>query len=64
MQEVLADACKPYPRLQAKLFNPDRHLSARVLVYANHTDIRLLQHEQTPVDADTEMKLVVALCGG
>jgi hypothetical protein len=35
-----------------------------VLIYKNLKDVRFLQNGETPVDSRTELKLVVALCGG
>ncbi|NQT59201.1 MAG: MoaD/ThiS family protein [Bacteroidetes bacterium] len=62
--EVLKDASKDFPELKKKLFKTENSLSSQVLIYKNLKDIRFLQKENTPVDSTTELKLVVALCGG
>jgi hypothetical protein len=62
--EVLKGVCNKYPDLKKKLFKSENCLTSQVLIYKNRKDIRLLQNEQTPVEADTKLKLVVALCGG
>ena len=62
--EVLKDASKDLPEFKKKLFNTENTLSAQVLIYKELRDIRLLENENTPVDNFTELKLLVALCGG
>ena len=62
--EVLKDISRDFPELKRKLFKAENSLSAQVLIYKNLKDIRLLQNGDTPVDSRTELKLVVALCGG
>ncbi len=62
--EVLKDVSRDFPELKRKLFKTDNSLSSQVLIYKNLKDIRFLQNENTPVDSGTELKLVVALCGG
>ena len=62
--EVLKDASKDLPEFEKKLFKTENTLSAQVIIYKGLKDIRLLENENTPVDNRTELKLVVALCGG
>ncbi len=62
--EVLKDASKEFPELRKKLFKTESTLSAQIIIYKENQDIRLLQKENTPMDSRSELKLIVALCGG
>lgn len=53
-----------FPELAPKLLREDGSLRAHIIIYLGDRDIRLLDGEQTPVEAGSEIRLFAALAGG
>lgn len=62
--EVLRNLSALIPELESRLFKENGDLRALYVVLVDSKDIRMLQGAETPVQDDTEVKLLAALAGG
>jgi molybdopterin converting factor small subunit len=62
--EVMRALGRRFPELATRLLRDDGSLKSQVLIYLGGRDIRLLEGENTPVEAGSEIKLFAALAGG
>jgi len=62
--EALASLTTQYRDLRRHLYNEEGKLRTFVNIYLNDEDIRYLQKEQTPVDADDVISIVPSIAGG
>jgi len=62
--ELLADLTRKHAGLKAHLYNEQGKLRSFVNVYVNDDDIRYLQKEQTPVQADDTVSIIPSVAGG
>jgi len=62
--ELLADLTTKHSGLKAHLYNDQGKLRSFVNVYLNDEDIRYLQKEQTPVNADDTVSIIPSVAGG
>jgi sulfur-carrier protein adenylyltransferase/sulfurtransferase len=62
--ELLADLTTKHSGLKAHLYNDQGKLRSFVNVYLNDEDIRYLQKEQTPVNADDTISIIPSVAGG
>src|SRR5882762_371251 len=62
--ELLADLTNKHAGLKAHLYNEHGKLRSFVNVYVNDEDIRYLQKEQTPVNADDTVSIIPSVAGG
>ncbi len=53
-----------YPELKTHLFNEQGGLRAYVNIFVNDEDVRRLQGEATPLQADDRMTIVPSVAGG
>lgn len=62
--EALASLTSQYGDLRRHLYNDQGKLRTFVNIYLNDEDIRYLQKEQTPVNADDVISIVPSIAGG
>ena len=62
--ELLADLTQKHAGLKAHLYNEQGTLRSFVNVYVNDEDIRYLQKEQTPVNANDTVSIIPSVAGG
>ncbi|MDH4064537.1 MAG: ThiF family adenylyltransferase, partial [Acidobacteriota bacterium] len=62
--QVLQDLTTKYGALQNHLYTADGRLRSFVNVYVNDEDVRCLQEEATPVDADDTVSIIPSVAGG
>ncbi len=62
--EALEDLTRQYPILKNHLYNEEGALRSFVNVYLNDEDIRYLDGENTPLDADATLSIVPSIAGG
>jgi molybdopterin converting factor small subunit len=62
--EALNDLADRYPSLRKHLYDDAGALRSFVNVYVNDEDIRYLEKESTPLDADDMLSIVPSIAGG
>ena len=62
--EALEDLIRQVPILKNHLFNEEGLLRSFVNIYLNDEDIRYLDGENTPLDADATLSIVPSIAGG
>jgi MoaD family protein len=62
--EALAYLTAEYGDLRRHLYTEDGRLRSFVNVYLNDEDIRILQKEQTPLNANDVISIVPSIAGG
>src|SRR3979411_1698706 len=62
--ELRADLTRKHSGLKAHLYNEQGTLRSFVNVYVNDEDIRYLQKEQTPVNANDTVSIIPSVAGG
>jgi len=62
--EALAHVTGQYADLRRHLYTEDGKLRTFVNVYLNDEDIRYLEKEQTPLEADDVISIVPSIAGG
>lgn len=64
VKDVMIQLGNDFPDLKPRLFKEDGTLRNLVVISVDGKDIRLLEREQTPVNADSEIMLVHPVGGG
>ncbi len=62
--EALAQLVAEHPQIQRNLFNEQGRLRSFVNVYVDDEDIRYLDREETPLEADSTISIVPSIAGG
>jgi molybdopterin converting factor small subunit len=61
--EALADLTGQYPDLEPHLYN-DGQLRSFVNIFLGEEDIRYLDGVETPIDDDTQLRIIPSIAGG
>jgi molybdopterin converting factor small subunit len=61
--EALADLTGQYPDLKQHLYN-DGQLRSFVNIFLGEEDIRYLDGVETPIDDDTQLRIIPSIAGG
>jgi molybdopterin converting factor small subunit len=64
VEDVLRNLTSQYPDLRKQLFADDGRLRKFVNVYVNDEDIRYLENENTPVEANDTISIIPSVAGG
>ena len=62
--QVMGDFVRKYPDMQPRVFDETGKIRSSVHVFINRQDIKMLQGLSTPVQADTEIRVIPAIAGG
>jgi molybdopterin converting factor small subunit len=62
--EALGHLTTEFPTLKQHLYNEDGALRSFVNIYLDDDDIRYLEHEATPLNADATLSIVPSIAGG
>ena len=63
VEEALADLTSQYPDLKPHLYN-DGKLRSFVNIFLGEEDIRYLDGVSTPIDDDTQLRIIPSIAGG
>jgi adenylyltransferase/sulfurtransferase len=58
------DFVRKYPDMQPRIFDKAGKIRSSMHIFINRQDIKMLQGLDTPVHADTEIRLIPAIAGG
>jgi adenylyltransferase/sulfurtransferase len=62
--QMVKNLVREYPEMEPRLLDENGRTRSYVHIFIGERDIRKLQGLQTPVDADTVIKIIPAIAGG